>query len=206
MRIEAISVGANPPDEVNVIVEVPVGGEPVKYELDKRAGTLVVDRFLYTSMRYPGNYGFVPHTLSGDGDPIDVLVANQRGIVPGAVIAVRPVGVFLMQDEAGVDEKIIAVPVTRLTRRYESVQDFTQLPTITIEQIQHFFEHYKDLEPKKWVKPLGWGDANEARRLILESIQRAKTGERKPSSPYNIAVPREGAGRRPPVARVMPQS
>jgi inorganic pyrophosphatase len=191
MRIEAISVGANPPDEVNVIVEVPVGGEPVKYELDKRAGTLVVDRFLYTSMRYPGNYGFVPHTLSGDGDPIDVLVANQRGIVPGAVIAVRPVGVFLMQDEAGVDEKIIAVPVTRLTRRYESVQDFTQLPTITIEQIQHFFEHYKDLEPKKWVKPLGWGDANEARRLILESIQRAKTGERKPSSPYNIAVPRE---------------
>jgi inorganic pyrophosphatase len=111
--------------------------------------------------------------------------------VPGAVIAVRPVGVFLMQDEAGVDEKIIAVPVTRLTRRYESVQDFTQLPTITIEQIQHFFEHYKDLEPKKWVKPLGWGDANEARRLIMESIQRAKTGERKPSSPYNIAVPRE---------------
>ena len=191
MRIEAISVGANPPEEVNVIVEVPVGGEPIKYELDKRAGTLVVDRFLYTSMRYPGNYGFVPHTLSGDGDPIDVLVANQRGIVPGAVIAVRPVGVFLMQDEAGVDEKIIAVPVTRLTRRYESVQDFTQLPTITIEQIQHFFEHYKDLEPKKWVKPLGWGDAGEARRLIMESIQRAKTGERKPSSPYNIAVPRE---------------
>ena len=191
MRIEAISVGADPPEEVNVIVEVPVGGEPIKYELDKRAGTLVVDRFLYTSMRYPGNYGFVPHTLSGDGDPIDVLVANQRGIVPGAVIAVRPVGVFLMQDEAGVDEKIIAVPVTRLTRRYESVQDFTQLPTITIEQIQHFFEHYKDLEPKKWVKPLGWGDAGEARRLIMESIQRAKTGERKPSSPYNIAVPRE---------------
>jgi len=191
MRIDAISVGANPPDEVNVIVEVPVGGEPIKYELDKRAGTLVVDRFLYTSMRYPGNYGFVPHTLSGDGDPIDVLVANQRGIVPGAVVAVRPVGVFLMQDEAGVDEKIIAVPVSRLTRRYESVLDFTQLPTITIEQIQHFFEHYKDLEPKKWVKPLGWGDANEARRLILESIQRAKTGERKPSSPYNIAVPRE---------------
>jgi inorganic pyrophosphatase len=191
MRIDAISVGANPPEEVNVIVEVPVGGEPIKYELDKRAGTLVVDRFLYTCMRYPGNYGFVPHTLSGDGDPIDVLVANQRGIVPGAVVAVRPVGVFLMQDEAGVDEKIIAVPVTRLTRRYESVQDFTQLPSITIEQIQHFFEHYKDLEPKKWVKPLGWGDANEARRLILESIQRAKTGERKPSSPYNIAVPRE---------------
>jgi inorganic pyrophosphatase len=133
----------------------------------------------------------VPHTLSGDGDPIDVLVANQRGIVPGAVIAVRPVGVFLMQDEAGVDEKIIAVPVTRLTRRYESVKNFTDLPTITVEQIEHFFAHYKDLEPNKWVKPLGWGDAAEARRLIMESIERAKTGAKKPSSPYNIALPRE---------------
>ena len=125
MRIEAVSIGADPPNEVNVIVEVPVGGEPIKYEMDKDAGTLVVDRFLYTSMRYPGNYGFVPHTLSGDGDPLDVLVANQRGIVPGAIIAVRPIGVLKMQDEAGVDEKIIGVPVPRLTRRYESVLDYT---------------------------------------------------------------------------------
>jgi inorganic pyrophosphatase len=192
MRIEAISVGKNPPDEVNVIIEVPVGGEPIKYELDKRAGTLVVDRFLYTSMRYPGNYGFIPHTLSGDGDPIDVLVANQRGIVPGAVVAVRPVGVFFMQDEAGVDEKIIAVPVSRLTRRYDTVLDYTHLPTITIEQIEHFFAHYKDLEADKWVKALGWGDAAEARRLINDSILRGKTGERKSSSPYNIiTAPRE---------------
>jgi inorganic pyrophosphatase len=174
MRIEAISVGADPPDEVNVIVEVPVGGEPIKYELDKHAGTLVVDRFLYTSMRYPGNYGFIPHTLSGDGDPLDVLIANQRGIVPGAVVAVRPIGVFLMQDEAGVDEKIIAVPVSRLTRRYEHVRDYLQLPDITVQQIQHFFEHYKDLEPRKWVKSLGWGQANQARKIILESIARAK--------------------------------
>lgn len=189
MRIEAISVGANPPEEVNAIIEVPVGGEPIKYELDKRAGTLVVDRFLYTSMRYPGNYGFIPHTLSGDGDPIDVLVANQRGIVPGAVVAVRPVGVFLMQDEAGVDEKIIAVPVSRLTRRYDKVLDFTHLPSITIEQIEHFFVHYKDLERNKWVKALGWGDAAEAKRLINDSIARGKTGERKSSSPYNIAIP-----------------
>ena len=131
LRIEAISVGADPPHEVNVIVEVPVGGEPIKYEMDKEAGTLVVDRFLYTSMRYPGNYGFIPHTLSGDGDPLDVLIANQRGIVPGALIAVRPIGVFRMQDEAGVDEKMIAVPVSRLTRRYDQVADYTQLPEIT---------------------------------------------------------------------------
>jgi inorganic pyrophosphatase len=191
MLIDAISIGANPPDEVNVIVEVPVGGEPIKYELDKHAGTLVVDRFLYTSMRYPGNYGFVPHTLSGDGDPIDVLVANQRGIVPGAVIAVRPVGVFFMQDEAGVDEKIIAVPVSRLTRRYDQVLDYRQLPSITVEQIEHFFSHYKDLESKKWVKALGWGDVNEARRLIMESIERARSDSPAPSSKVNITDPRE---------------
>ncbi len=128
MRIEAISIGRNPPEEINVIVEVPVGGEPIKYEMDKDAGTLVVDRFLYTSMRYPGNYGFIPHTLSGDGDPVDVLVANQRGVVPGAVMAVRPVGIFLMQDEAGLDEKILAVPATRLTRRYEQVHNYTDFP------------------------------------------------------------------------------
>jgi inorganic pyrophosphatase len=190
MRIEAIPTGANPPDEVNVIVEVPVGGEPIKYELDKYSGTLVVDRFLYTSMRYPGNYGFIPHTLSGDGDPIDVLVANQRGIVPGAVIAVRPVGVFFMQDEAGVDEKIIAVPVSRLTRRYDQVQDYKQLPSITVEQIEHFFSHYKDLEANKWVKALGWGDAAEARRLILESIERFRSDGQVPSSQVNISDPR----------------
>jgi len=174
LRIEAVSLGADPPHEINVIVEVPVGGEPIKYEMDKEAGTLVVDRFLYTSMRYPGNYGFMPHTLSGDGDPLDVLIANQRGIVPGAIVAVRPIGVLKMQDEAGVDEKIIAVPVSRLTRRYEQVQDYTQLPDITIKQIEHFFEHYKDLEDFKWVKALGWGDVNEAKRIILESIERAK--------------------------------
>jgi inorganic pyrophosphatase len=175
LRIEAVSLGADPPHEINVIVEVPVGGEPIKYEMDKKAGTLVVDRFLYTSMRYPGNYGFMPHTLSGDGDPLDVLIANQRGIVPGAIVAVRPIGVLRMQDEAGVDEKIIAVPVPRLTRRYDQVKDYTQLPDITIKQIEHFFEHYKDLEEFKWVKALGWGDVNEAKRIIMESIERAKT-------------------------------
>jgi inorganic pyrophosphatase len=172
MRIDAVAIGRNPPKEVNVIVEVPVGGEPIKYEMDKAAGTLVVDRFLYTSMRYPGNYGFVPHTLSDDGDPIDVLIANQRGIVPGAVIAVRPVGVLKMQDEAGGDEKVIAVPVPRLTRRYENVTSYLHLPEITRQQIEHFFAHYKDLEGGKWVKVLGWGDAAEAEQMILESIDR----------------------------------
>ncbi len=174
MRIDAIAVGKNPPEDVNVIIEVQIGGEPVKYEMDKAAGTLVVDRFLHTPMRYPGNYGFVPHTLSDDGDPIDVLVANTRPIVPGAVINVRPIGVLMMEDDGGGDEKIIAVPVPRLTKRYENVHNYTDLPRITTEQIQHFFEHYKDLEPGKWVRTKGWGDADAAKKLIVEAIERAK--------------------------------
>jgi inorganic pyrophosphatase len=177
MRLDAIPVGRDPPRDVNVIVEVPVGGEPIKYEMDKEAGTLIVDRFLYTSMRYPGNYGFIPHTLSDDGDPLDVLVCNQRGIVPGAVLAVRPVGVLLMQDEAGGDEKIIAVPVPRLTRRYEHVHEYTDLPEITRQQVQHFFERYKDLENGKWVKVTGWGDRAEAERQVLAGIERAARGK-----------------------------
>jgi len=172
MRLEALPIGDNPPDDVNVVVEVGIGGEPIKYEMDKEVGTLVVDRFLHTPMRYPGNYGFVPHTLSDDGDPIDVLVANTRPIIPGAVINVRPVGVLRMEDDGGVDEKIIAVPSLRLTKRYINVHNYTDLPEITLEQIQHFFEHYKDLEPGKWVKISGWGDAAEAKQLIVEAIQR----------------------------------
>ena len=175
MRLDAIAIGKNPPEDVNVVVEVAIGGEPIKYEMDKEAGTLVVDRFLYTPMRYPGNYGFVPHTLSDDGDPIDVLVANTRPIVPGAVINVRPVGVLKMIDESGGDEKIIAVPSPKLTQRYVNVHNYADLPSITLEQIQHFFEHYKDLEPGKWVKVDGWGDAAEAKALIMEAIARAKS-------------------------------
>ena len=174
MRIDQIPVGKNVPEDVNVIIEVPIGGEPIKYELDKASGALVVDRFLYTSMRYPGNYGFIPHTLSDDGDPCDVIVANTRAIVPGAVMSVRPVGVLLMEDEAGGDEKIIAVPVSKLTQRYDKVKTYSDLPDITLQQIQHFFEHYKDLEPGKWVKILRWGGAEDAQRLILEGIARAK--------------------------------
>ena len=177
MRLDAISIGKNPPDEVNVVIEVAIGGEPIKYEMDKEAGTLFVDRFLYTPMRYPGNYGFIPHTLSEDGDPCDVLVANTRPLIPGSYIAVRPIGVMLMEDEAGGDEKIIAVPVPKLTRRYENVHNYTDLPQITLDQIQHFFEHYKDLEKNKWVKMTGWGDAAKARQLISEAIERAKTAK-----------------------------
>ena len=174
MRLDAISIGKNPPDEVNVVIEVAIGGEPIKYEMDKEAGTLFVDRFLYTPMRYPGNYGFIPHTLSEDGDPCDVLVANTRPLVPGSYIAVRPIGVMMMEDEGGGDEKIIAVPVPKLTKRYENVHNYTDLPKITLDQIQHFFEHYKDLEPGKWVKLTGWGDAAKAKQLIVEAIERAK--------------------------------
>ncbi len=174
MRIDAISIGKNPPDDVNVIIEVPVGGQPIKYEMDKEAGTLVVDRFLYTPMTYPGNYGFVPHTLSDDGDPIDVLVCNTRPLMPSSVINVRPIGVLVMEDDGGKDEKIIAVPSPKLTRRYENVFNHTDLPEITLKQIEHFFEHYKDLEPGKWVKIGGWRDADTAKQMIVEAIERAK--------------------------------
>jgi inorganic pyrophosphatase len=174
MRIDAVPIGKNPPEDINVIIEVSVGGEPIKYEMDKDAGAMYVDRFLYTPMRYPGNYGFVPHTLCGDGDPVDVIVANQRPIVPGAIMNCRPIGVLFMEDEAGMDEKLIAVPSSKLTRRYENVAHYEDLPDITIQQIKHFFEHYKDLEPGKWVKITGFGGPDEAKRIIEESIERAK--------------------------------
>src|ERR1700753_1217861 len=176
MRIDAISIGMDPPREINVIIEVPVGGEPIKYEMDKEAGTLVVDRFLYTAMRYPGNYGFIPHTLSGDGDPVDVLIANTRAIAPGAVMSVRPVGVLLMEDHAGMDERLVALPPAHISQRFDSVTNYSDLPDITLKQIEHFFAHYKDLEPGKWVKIARWGDADEAKKLIQEGIARAKAG------------------------------
>ena len=174
MRLDEIPVGDNPPDEVNLIVEVPIGGEPIKYELDKASGTLVVDRFLYTAMRYPGNYGFIPHTLAEDGDPIDALLISQRTLIPGSIIASRPIGVLKMRDEAGGDEKVIVVPVSRITKRYEAVHEITDLPEIMVKQIEHFFLHYKDLEPGKWAETMGWGDQAEARTMILEAIEREK--------------------------------
>ena len=174
MRLEAIKVGENPPHDINVVVEVPIGGEPVKYEMDKDAGTLVVDRILYTSMRYPGNYGFVPHTLSDDGDPIDILIANQRPIIPGAVINCRAIGVLHMTDEAGGDEKILAVPTSKVSAMYDKINNYRDLPPLLLRQIEHFFQRYKDLEDGKWVKIDGWGDEAEARENIVNAIERHK--------------------------------
>jgi inorganic pyrophosphatase len=174
MRIDAIPVGVNPPYDLNVIIEVPMGGEPVKYEMDKASGAMFVDRFLHTAMRYPCNYGFVPHTLSDDGDAIDVLVAGQTPVVPGAVVRARPVGVLMMKDEAGADEKIIAVPVDELSPFYRNVSSYRDLPEILIQQIKHFFEHYKDLEHGKWVEVVHWGSGEEAIDQVRQAIERHK--------------------------------
>jgi inorganic pyrophosphatase len=182
MRLDAVSIGRNPPQDVNVVIEVPIGGEPIKYEMDKEAGALVVDRFLYTSMRYPGNYGFVPHTLSEDGDPCDVIIANTRAIIPGAIMSCRIVGVLLMNDEAGGDEKLLAVPSAKLTRRYDRIHNYTDLPEITLQQIEHFFQHYKDLEPGKWVKVVRWGDAAEAQQILQSAITRAREKRSAPAA------------------------
>ncbi len=175
MNIDAIPIGRNPPDDLNVIIQVPLGGEPIKYEIDKASGALFVDRFLYTPMRYPGNYGFIPHTLCGDGDPLDVLVMNSRPLVPGAVVRSRPLGVLFMEDDGGMDEKILAVPVHKLTAMYDSFHDIADMQQIQVERVKHFFTHYKDLEPGKWAKISDVGDAAAAKRVILESIERAKS-------------------------------
>lgn len=173
MDISKIPIGRSPPHDVNVIIEVPMGGEPVKYEMDKASGALFVDRFLHTAMFYPGNYGFVPHTMSADGDPIDVLVVGQHPLVPGAVVRVRPIGALVMEDESGGDEKIIGVPVDALHPFYSNIKSPSDLPTVLTEQIAHFFQHYKDLEKGKWVTVGHWMDAEGAMTLVNEAIGRA---------------------------------
>jgi len=174
MNIDLIPVGANPPHELNVIIEVPVGGEPVKYEFDKKSGALFVDRILHTPMRYPANYGFVPHTLSPDGDPLDALVIARSPFVPGSVVRVRPIAVLRLEDEAGGDEKLITVPDNKTFPYYNEVGEKDDLPEIVMQQIEHFFTHYKDLEKQKWVRIGTWGDADEARQVIVEAIELAK--------------------------------
>ncbi|RAI35776.1 inorganic diphosphatase [Rhodoplanes roseus] len=173
MNLAEISPGRNPPKDLHVVIEIPLGGEPVKYEIEKSSGALFVDRFLHTAMFYPGNYGFVPHTLSMDGDPLDVLVVNRVPVFPGSVIRCRPVGALLMEDESGGDEKIIAVPVDDLHPFYTDVKSYEDLPPIMREQIGHFFQHYKDLEKGKWVTIVRWVDAAGAEKLVMESIARA---------------------------------
>jgi inorganic pyrophosphatase len=174
MDISKLDIGENAPKEVNVIVENPIGGEPVKYEIDKKTGMVFVDRFLHTSMYYPGNYGFIPHTLSGDGDPVDCLVLGNTKVMPGSVMMVRPVGVLMMEDDGGQDEKIIAVPAPKLHPYHDDIEEYTDIRPILREKIEHFFTHYKDLEKNKWSKTLGWESADKARSLILEGIERAK--------------------------------
>lgn len=174
MDIDKIAIGRSPPDEINVVIEIPQGGPPVKYEIDKPSGALLVDRFLHTAMFYPANYGFVPHTLSADGDPADVLVVAQVAVVPRAVIRSRPIGALLMEDESGNDEKILAVPVDELHPFYAGIRSYRDLPPLLCEQIAHFFRHYKDLEPGKWVKVVRWAEAAEAKELLRQAIARAE--------------------------------
>lgn len=173
-NIDKINAGLNPPEEINVIIEVPVGGAAVKYEMHKRSGTILVDRILHTPMRYPANYGYMPHTLSDDGDPCDVLVVVGEPLVPGCMIRTRPIGVLLMEDEAGMDEKILAVPDFKTDPTYKNVRTHEDLPELLLKQIQHFFEHYKDLEDGKWAKIIGWQGPDVAKRLIMEAIEREK--------------------------------
>ena len=176
MSYSKLPAGKNPPDEVYVVIENPVDSN-VKYELDKETGLMIVDRFLNVAMHYPGNYGFIPNTLSEDGDPVDVLVLGQTQVLPGAVVAVRPIGVLLMEDEQGMDEKIIAVPADRLNAQEWDVEHYADLPEGFRKQIEHFFAHYKDLEDGKWVKLNGSADADEAKRLINEGIDRASAAK-----------------------------
>jgi len=173
MDITKVSAGHNVPWDVNVIIEVPLGGEPVKYELDKASGAMFVDRFLHTAMRYPCNYGFIPHTLADDGDPVDVLVVTGTPVVPGAIVRARPIGVLVMVDEAGEDVKILSVPVDALHPYYSNISSYRSLPAILLEQISHFFEHYKDLEPNKWVEIKRWGESDEAFQMINRAIEAA---------------------------------
>jgi len=177
MDLSKIAPGKHPPHDINVVIEIPQHGAPIKYEVDKKSGAIFVDRFMHTAMHYPCNYGFIPNTLSDDGDPVDVLVVTTIPLMPGCVVPCRPVGVLKMEDEGGVDAKLIAVPLSKLKPVYDNVQEPTDLPKFLLDQIQHFFEHYKDLEPNKWVKVTGWGGADEARAEIMAGIANEAQGK-----------------------------
>jgi len=172
MILDRVSSGNNVPNDINVIIEIPSHSDPVKYEVDKETGAMFVDRFMGTAMHYPCNYGYVPQTLSEDGDPVDVLVVTPIPVISGSVIRVRPLGMLCMTDEAGRDSKIIAVPVDKLSSLYTHMNTARDLPKSLLDSIAHFFDHYKDLEPGKWVKIDGWVDAEEAKQEILDSIAR----------------------------------
>ena len=174
MNLDLVPAGKNPPESINVVIEVPIGGEPVKYELDKTSGAIFVDRILHTAMRYPANYGFIPHTLGEDGDPLDCLVMARWPFMPGCVVRARPVAVLFLEDEAGGDEKLLAVPEVKTSPFYKEVNEGEDLPKIMLDQIAHFFTHYKDLEPEKWTRVGHWGGREDAMRIVTEGLERAK--------------------------------
>jgi inorganic pyrophosphatase len=180
MNLDRVTSGRDVPHDFNVVIEIPMNGEPIKYELDKETGALFVDRFMSTAMHYPCNYGYIPHTLSGDGDPVDVLVVTPYPLIPGVVVRCRPLGMLKMTDEAGDDEKLLAVPVDKLISIYRNVQTPRDLPELVQNQIAHFFAHYKDLEPGKWVKVEGWVGPEEAKAAILDGVKRYKMAKKKP--------------------------
>jgi inorganic pyrophosphatase len=181
MALDKVPTGADVPNEINVVIEIPKDADPVKYEVDKDTGAIFVDRVLTTPMRYPCNYGYVPHTLCGDGDPLDVLVVMPVPLIPGSVIRCRPVGLLKMTDEAGEDEKLIAVPTSKVFPGYRNVATVRDLPELTLDRIAHFFAHYKDLEKGKWVKIEGWRDTAEAKQFVLASVERYNAAPEKPN-------------------------
>ncbi len=180
MNLDRVGPGRDVPNDVNVIIEIPMNADPIKYEVDKETGAMFVDRFMSTSMRYPCNYGYVPHTLSGDGDPVDVLVLSPAPLISGVVVRCRPIGMLKMSDEAGEDTKVLAVPIDKLSSLYRQVETIRDLPELVTAQISHFFEHYKDLEPGKWVKLLGWVGPEEAKAEILAGIRSYDEAATKP--------------------------
>ena len=181
MALNLVKTGKDVPNDVNVIIEIPMNSEPVKYEVDKDSGEITVDRILTTPMRYPCNYGYIPHTLCGDGDPLDALVMMPFPLIPRCVINCRPIGMLEMEDEAGTDEKLIVVPNNKVSPLYRNIDSVRELPEPIREQIAHFFEHYKDLEKGKWVKLKGWHGPKDATRAINDSIERFNSAKKKPN-------------------------
>ncbi|HTP94818.1 MAG TPA: inorganic diphosphatase [Burkholderiales bacterium] len=180
MNLDRVGPGRKLPDEFNVIIEIPMNADPVKYEVDKQTGAMFIDRFMTTAMHYPCNYGYIPHTLSEDGDPVDVLVLSPFPLITGVVVRCRPVGVLQVTDEAGEDAKLLAVPVDELTSLYRGVDAPGDLPELTLAQITHFFQHYKDLEPGKWVRTAGWAGADAAKAEVVAGVKRYKKAAKKP--------------------------
>jgi len=179
MNLDRVTAGRDLADDFNVIVEIPMRADPIKYDIDKETGAVFVDRFMSTAMHYPCNYGYIPDTLADDGDPVDVLVITPFALVPGVVVRCRPIGMLRMTDEAGGDTKLLAVPIDKLTPIYRAIETPRDLPEVTLSQITHFFAHYKDLEPGKWVKVEGWAGPDDAREAIRDAVKRFKKTSKK---------------------------